>query len=145
MMKPYSCWLVLILFLGSCVPKPDPATAKQEILATEKAFEKRVADSGMAEAFAYYAAEDAVINRGRDSLIFGKAGILNYYAMNAKPGVSLSWTPDFVGLSGDFSMGYTYGRYVYSRYDSTGKKTEHQGIFHTVWKKQQEGWRYVWD
>jgi len=138
-------FVLWILLLGSCTPKPDTEAAKQEIMAAEKSFEKMVAEKGMAEGFAFFAADSAVINRGNDSLIFGKEGIRNYYEKHAKPGVTLTWTPDLVEVSGCGTLGYTYGQYVYTLRDSSGKVTEHRGIFHTVWKKQDNVWRYVWD
>ncbi len=136
---------MLILFMGSCSRPVDLEAAKKEIMDTEKAFEQMVADSGMAEAFAFFATEDAVILRGNDSLIYGKEGIRNYYEKHARPGVTVTWTPDFVEISGCGTLGYTYGKYVYSRRDTAGKVTENRGIFHTVWKKKDGVWRYAWD
>jgi len=44
---------------------------------TEKAFEKMASEKGLAEAFYYFADENAVIKRGNDSLIIGKENIRN--------------------------------------------------------------------
>jgi hypothetical protein len=57
----------------------------------------------------------------------------------------LSWTPDFIGVSDCGTLGYTYGKYVFSIKDSSGNSIDQTGIFHTVWKKQNKEWRYVWD
>lgn len=103
------------------------------------------AEKGIAEAFWYYADEDATIKRQNDTLLHGRDAIRNYYS-GANKDVSLTWSPDFVLVSGDGSLAYTYGRYHYEAKDTSGKVNEHQGIFHTVWKRQKDGgWKFVWD
>jgi ketosteroid isomerase-like protein len=58
--------------------------------------------------------------------------------------VELQWTPDFADAPGD--LGYTYGQFVFSEKDSTGKMNVTKKSFHTVWKKQKDGtWKFVWD
>jgi len=137
--------LILMLFLVSCKQTVNLDTAKNEIFQTEKAFAEMASDKGLAEAFYYFADENAVIRRGNDSLITGKENIRNYYEKNSNPNARLIWTPDFVGISECGTLGYTYGRYKYSVQDSSGKKNESTGIFHTVWKKQNNIWKFVWD
>jgi ketosteroid isomerase-like protein len=144
-MKKAPFFLISILLLASCKQTVNIDTAKNEILQTEKAFEKMVSDKGLAEAFYYFADENAVILRGKDSLIIGKESIRNYYDKNARPNAKISWTPDFIDISDCGTLGYTYGKYVFSIQDTSGNSIEHTGIFHTVWKKQNNEWRYVWD
>jgi ketosteroid isomerase-like protein len=138
-------FLICILALVSCKHAANIDAAKNEILQTEKAFEKMASEKGLAEAFYYFADQNAVIRRGNDSLIIGKENIESYYNKNSNPNAKLSWTPDFIGVSDCGTLGYTYGKYSYTIQDSTGKNTEYKGIFHTVWKKQNNDWRYVWD
>ena len=144
-----SCLLMsLALLIFSCNNrKPDnPTSAQQEITNTEKDFEAMAAEKGIAEAFWFYADSNAVIKRGNDSLIKGKEGIRNYYAAPYFNTASVKWSPDFVEASADGRMGYSYGKYIWQSKDSAGKITESKGIFHTVWKKQNDGsWKYVWD
>jgi ketosteroid isomerase-like protein len=144
-MKKAPFFLISILLLASCKQTVNIDTAKNEILQTEKAFEKMASDKGLAEAFYYFADENAVILRGKDSLIIGKESIRNYYDKNARPNAKISWTPDFIDISDCGTLGYTYGKYVFSIQDTSGNSIEHTGIFHTVWKKQNNEWRYVWD
>lgn len=42
-------------------------------------------------------------------------------------------------------LGYTYGHYTYTTVDSTGKRIIYKGIFHSVWKKRDGVWKFVWD
>lgn len=119
---------------------------KEEIFKTEKEFNAAVKTMGLAEAFYYYADENAVIKRQNDTLIRGKENIKAYYQNPRYENAEVTWTPDFVDVSSDGTMGYTYGKYTWKMKDAEGKMTEHKGIFHTVWKRQGNGsWRYVWD
>ena len=144
-MKKAPFLLISILILAACKQTVNIDTARNEILQTEKAFEKMASEKGLAEAFYYFADENAAIRRGNDSLIIGKENIRHYYDKNANPNAKLSWTPDFIGVSDCGTLGYTYGKYVFSIKDTSGKIIDHTGIFHTVWKKQNKDWRYVWD
>jgi len=144
-MKKIPLILILIPLLFSCKQKVSIDAARNEILLTEKAFEKMASEQGLSTAFYHFAAEDAVIRRENDSLITGRENIKNYYDKNANPNVKLSWTPDFIGVSDCGTLGYTYGKYLFSVRDTLGRNIEHKGVFHTIWKKQADGWRYVWD
>jgi ketosteroid isomerase-like protein len=144
-MKNLILTLICITLLLSCRQKSNKDIAREEVFQAEKAFAKMAGEKGLAEAFWFFAAENAVIKRGNDSLISGKENIRNFYDKNSKPDAKLSWTPDFIGVSECGTLAYTYGQYVFSRLDSSGKMTENRGIFHTVWKKQNREWKYVWD
>jgi ketosteroid isomerase-like protein len=144
-MKRITSILFLSLLIFSCRQNVNTEAAKDEIREAEKAFEKMAYEKGLAEAFYHFADETAVIKRGSDSLITGKENIRNYYEKNAMPNIKLTWTPDFIDVSECGTLGYTYGRYVFSIKDTSGNNIEHTGVFHTVWKKQDNVWRYVWD
>ena len=137
--------LILILHvLASCQQKAvDKEVFKNEIFQTEKAFEAMCAEKSVEEAFSYFADEDGVIRR--DSVIQGKENIKLYYEKNRSE-ATVHWTPDFVDVSDDGTLGYTYGKYVWKVKNEAGDSMELKGIFHTVWKRQADGtWRYVWD
>jgi ketosteroid isomerase-like protein len=144
-MKKILFVLLYILLPVSCRNVVNNDVAKNEILQTEKAFEKMASEKGLAEAFYYFADDNAAIRRGNDSLIIGKEKIKLYYDSHTNPNAKLSWTPDFIYVSDCGTLGYTYGKYVYIIQNSDGKITENKGIFHTVWKKQNNNWKYVWD
>jgi len=119
--------------------------AKSEILETEKDFEKMVSAKGLASAFSYYAADHGVINLN-GHLLRGKEEIRNHYLKWEEEDVSLKWEPEYIDVASSGDMGYTFGRYTFTVTDYNGKITRSQGIFHTVWKKQEDGtWRFVWD
>lgn len=104
------------------------------------------AEKGVAEAFAFFADSNAVIKRQNDSLIHGKEGIRNYYMNPFYKNAVAKWSPDFVDVSTNGDLAYTYGKYTWEFKDSAMKSNFYSGVFHTVWKKQNDGsWRYVWD
>lgn len=152
-MKTHLCNTLLTLsamaFLFSCAPKEEtqsPDDLKAEIAKAEQEFEAAAKNQGIVEAFYSFADENAVIKRGDDSLIFGNENIKAFYEKPVYKDAEVSWSPDFIDVSEDGTMGYTYGKYVWAIKDSTGLTTEYKGVFHTVWKKQADGsWKYVWD
>jgi len=148
-MKNHLLYFMLLLLLqSSCVNTPTEADIegyRKEILEAEKAFAKMASDKGTAEAFAYFAAEDAVLLRGT-SLLYGKEEIMENFANQPYTDIKLDWKPDFIDVSESGDLGYTYGKFSFSAVDSSGNPVESTGIFHTVWKRQEDGsWKYVWD
>lgn len=145
-----SILLVFILtLLISCVPKKaiqSQDTIKDQVFKAEDDFKNLSQTKGISSAFYTFADENAVIKREKDTLIHGKENIKKYYS-NPKFGkASVTWKPDFVEVSKDGEMAYTYGKYTWTVTDSLGNKKDFKGIFHTVWKKQKDGgWKYVWD
>jgi ketosteroid isomerase-like protein len=141
---------LLTILLGSCIVEVNKNSIekwKQEIKDTEIAFSDLAQKEGIPQAFLAYAADDAVLLRG-DNLTIGKEAIkISYGEIKSPDGsVSLVWKPDFVDVSSSGDLGYTYGKYTYSVTDSTGNTKSSTGVFHTVWKRQDDGnWKFVWD
>lgn len=138
--------LVASVFLVSCQQKVNKDKVKQEVIQTEKAFEKMSVDKGLQEAFYFFAADSAVIKRQNDTLVVGKENIKDYYSNPAFVNARVTWTPDFVEVSDCGDMAYTYGEYVWKIWSNEGDTAEYVGVFQTIWKKQEDGkWKYVWD
>jgi ketosteroid isomerase-like protein len=146
-MKPVVCLLVFFILISCTENKnADPVAIKKEIADAEKAFETMTREKGIAEAFTHYADSSAVIKRQNDTLLKGKDAIRNYYTADFYKTASVTWSPDFIDVSENGDMAYTYGKYLWRSKDSAGNVQEFTGVFHTVWKKQKDGsWRYVWD
>lgn len=118
-----------------------------EIVQVESEFNQMATEQGIPAAFEAFAADSAVILRG-DSLIRGREAIRKYYDQryDGKEKVVLTWKPDYVHVAASGDLGYTYGHYKYVIADSLGAVKTYTGVFHTVWKRQENGeWRYVWD
>lgn len=145
-MKSPIFFLFIMLFAFACNQPTDKNRLKEEILKTEKSFEKMCAEKGVAEAFYFFADDSAVIKRENDTLIIGKENIKNYHNNDFYKTASVKWTPDFIDVSDDGTMAYTFGKYIWISKDESGKDVEFKGVFHTVWKKQKDNsWKYVWD
>lgn len=140
-------YLISFLFTAfSCHQPVDREVVKKEVFEAEKAFEKMAAEQGIAEAFGYFADENAVIKRGNDSIISGKTAIQQYYDRASLQKAAVNWTPGYVDVSDDGTMAWTYGKYTWKVIRENGDTVVSKGIFHTVWKRQKDNsWRYVWD
>lgn len=135
-----------ILPLFGCNKDIEKESVKKEILAMERSFESMTREKGIAEAFYFFADDNAIIKRQNDTLITGKNQIGEYYRKGNYENVSLTWTPDFIDVSDDGTLGYTYGKYRWVEKDNEGDSIVSTGIFHTIWKRQPNGiWKYVWD
>ena len=118
---------------------------KEEIKNIEKAFNDMAQEEGIAVAFEHYIADDGVLMRNNE-LIQGKEVVSAFLEQNTDPNSTLTWTPTFIDVSRSGDMAYTYGDYQYTQVDSLGNTKEFNGVFHTVWKKQNDGsWKFVWD
>jgi ketosteroid isomerase-like protein len=145
-MKTQFILLTVLIFCLSCTRPQNPEALKKEIFQTEKAFEAMAAEKGIPEAFAYFADSNAVIKREHDTLISGRENIGAYYAKQDLKGVTVTWTAEFIDVSPDGQLGYTYGHYLWKLPVNDSTINESRGVFHTVWKRQGDGaWRYVWD
>ncbi len=147
-MKKLIFFLPLILII-SCTVKTehkDPEALKAEVFKAEDDFKNMAQTKGIQEAFYAFADSNAIMKRDNDSLIEGKEAIKNHFSDPKFKKATVNWKPDFVDVSDDGTLAYTYGRYVWTTTDSLGKKQDFKGRFHTVWKKQKDGsWKFVWD
>lgn len=123
----------------------DKAVWIEEINQAETAFNDMAAERGVPAAFLAFAADNAALNRS-NQVIKGKTAIREYFENQSLQEVQLSWTPEFIDVSEDGTLGYTYGPYTFSARDTSGRSIQSNGIFHTVWKRQEDGsWKYVYD
>ncbi len=117
-----------------------------DIFEAERQFQEMTEQKGIAEAFHFFADENAVIKRENDTLIVGKENIKSYYQKKDLKNVKVKWKPDFIDISQSGDMAYTYGKYVWEFTNTEGNVKKVEGVFHTVWRKQKDGsWKYVWD
>ncbi len=134
--------LLALLICNACAPDKS---LKQEILDAETEFNRAAQEIGIKEAFLAFAHDSAVLVRN-NRVIKGKKEIEEYFNQQDFTDITLEWKPEFVDVSSSGDMGYTYGNYHLTFLDSLGKEEKLTGIFHTVWKKGQNGeWKYVYD
>ena len=139
-------FLVMIVMTFSCSDGQNYSGTKDEIRKVERDFQQLLVSEGAASAFYKYASDSAVIKRENDTLIYGNEAIKKYYSNPFYKNAVAVWEPDYIGISDDGTMAYTFGKYEWTFTDTTGKKINYNGIFHTVWRKMPDGsWKYVWD
>lgn len=148
MKKDVIALMVLVVMVQACSNNSQGdlvAQWKAEIIDTENAFSLMSVEEGIPEAFLAFAAKDAVLKRS-NSLIIGWEAIKLNFENQTQGNVKLTWTPEFVDVAASGDLGYTYGYYTLASTDAVGNVVEKIGVFHTVWKKQENGdWRFVWD
>ena len=147
-MKRIIACIVVSAFITTsfCQQTIKQELAKKKIYDTEKAFERMASEKGIAEAFYFYADKNAVILRGNDSIIRGNVQIKEFYEKKQNKNTTVNWSPDFIEVSKDGTLAYTYGKYVWKIRKEDGTTSESKGVFHTVWKLQQDKtWKFVWD
>ena len=135
-------WLLLsTLLLAGCAgmgAKPDLAALRQQVIDTETAFAKTMADRDHA-AFASFIADEAVFLGGGKTLR-GKHAVTEYwkrfYAGSKAP---FSWKPDHVEVLDSGDLGYSTGPV----FDDEGKQFAR---FYSTWRREADGaWRIVFD
>jgi len=122
---------VTFLVFGSC-KKADKTEDfekwKSEIRSVEAAFNELAQEKGLAFAFEKYAAPTGVIRKG-DKVIQEPKAIGDWYRDDSRPSETLTWKPNFIDVSSSGDLAYTYGGYVFTTIDSTGKKKEKHRYF----------------
>jgi len=138
--------MLALTMVFACGSNQDSLEAwKKEITETEKEFAAMAQQGGITEAFLAFAADDAVLMRN-NVLVLGKEAIKESLEAGFRENASLTWEPEFVDVSASGDLGYTYGKYLYTLTDTLGNTRETEGVFHTVWKRQEDGgWKFVWD
>lgn len=137
--------LAFALLVSIAAAAPDKEKLKAEIAATENAFSAMAQEKGLLAAFEHFAAPDVAFVDTDPRQWRGLAAVRE--RMGGSPAdLKLSWSPLFVDVSDDGTLGYDYGRYEARRPGPDGKDVVRGGFFLTIWKRQPNGsWRYVMD
>lgn len=132
-----------LLLLGACASGPDPAKEVEALLGTDAAFARYSREHGAADAFDRYLDDDAIQLPDEADVVHGRVAIVD--GLRAlDDGWMLDWTPVHAEVSGDGSLGWTWGRYeLYRRTTPDAKST---GKYLNVWRKGKDGqWRVAAD
>ena len=140
--------LILCCFNALLAQEKNETPADQvikEIFTVESEFQQMTGTGSIAEAFRFFAADDAVLNRD-NILVEGKEAIYAFYDQKRYENVQVTWAPDKVVVSESGDLACSYGKYQWEVVDEEGEKQRLTGIYMTVWKRQPDGsWRYIWD
>jgi ketosteroid isomerase-like protein len=126
------------------------AGAKDDIIATDKAFSELSVAKGSNAAFLAYMADDArIFGTGNEPPIFGKAEAAKRFQTsgNGDPKLNvLSWVPDSAEVSGDGTIGYSDGHWLFEGApDAKGTRMHLTGHYVTVWRKAGSDWKFIAD
>lgn len=137
--------LLFVTLTALAIAAPDKDKLKAELAATENAFSSMAQEKGLLAAFEHFAAPDVAFVDTDPRKWRGLAAVRQ--RLDGTPSdLKLTWSPLFVDVSDDGTLGYDYGRYEARRPGADGKDVVHGGFFLTIWKRQPDGsWRYVMD
>jgi ketosteroid isomerase-like protein len=145
-MKTFLLFAVAIATpFGFAAEKPNQEKLKAEIAQVETAFSAMAQEKGLLAAFEHFAAPDVAFVDTDPRQWRGLEAVRQ--RLGGTPAdLKLSWSPLFVDVSDDGTLGYDYGRYEARRPGPDGKDVVRGGFFLTIWKRQPDGsWRYVMD
>jgi ketosteroid isomerase-like protein len=129
---------------GQNSDQTKPAASNETLMQVDQQFAKMAADSGIGQAFAFFAADSAAMLRRGSAPIVGRDAIRELYTDTT--GAVLRWAPYFADIAASGDLGYTLGKSQFIYKDSTGAEKTSHGYYVTIWKRQPDGsWKYVLD
>ncbi len=115
---------------------PPAAPLAEQVVALEKAFGEAARARGTKSAFLEFLAEDGIVLE--PGPVFGRAA---WESRPDSPGL-LEWLPDRAQGSASADLGVATGPWLFTAPGGTGRVA---GVYLTVWRKSEAGWRVVFD
>lgn len=141
--------ILVMAAMIAMLPALAQAGPKEEVLATDKTFSELSVTKGSNAAFLAYMADDArIFGTGNEPPIHGKPEAVKRFKTsgNGDPKVNvLSWVPDHAEASGDGTLAYTDGHWLFEGVDGKGGHLHLTGHYVTVWRKTAGGWKFISD
>jgi ketosteroid isomerase-like protein len=155
----FSLYLIILLGLAGCDGSSEIAKkagisvdgtleqARTSLLERDLDFANTVAQSGLAEAYRLYLAEDAVQLPDGDWPVRGRKTIYQQIQDATQDSdFLLSWKPVAAEVSVSGDLGYTWGTYWLETLDETGEPLVIEGNYLNVWRKSADDvWEVVVD
>ncbi|MFD2933896.1 YybH family protein [Spirosoma flavum] len=149
--------LLIIVLMSSCrtrVESPrsmNPTAAMRqkaidEIREADQNFSILSEKQGMAKAFTTYASDDVIkLNDGAEPTV-GFDSLRAQMSRLPADGPVLTWQVLKADAAQSGELGYTFGQWMLTKKDYSGKRSTQYGVYVTVWKRQRDGqWRFVVD
>jgi ketosteroid isomerase-like protein len=115
-----------------------PAELTRQVMDTERAFAKTMADRDLA-AFSTFVSSEAVFMSGKTPLRGKSAVVGRWKALYEKPQAPFSWEPEQVQVLDSGGLALSTGPVR----DATGKTV---GTFTSIWRREADGeWRIIFD
>lgn len=135
---------ICIFLLAACESAEDDNVLREQVMETDRSFNKMASEKGNSHAFLYYADEMVIKMRDGDYPLVGKFAMMESFKEKPWDDLKLTWEPLRAEASGN--IGYTYGNYSVHAKTSDGRDTTYYGNYVSVWKRKHDGsWRYVVD
>jgi len=139
--------LAAALILTGCAGgAPPPAPADPSVLMdADRAFAAAVAEGGTEAWVSWFATDGAQIvpNAGE---IRGSEAIRELMTSLDDPANELTWEPLRADIAASGDLGWTTGSYVSTTTLPDGTKSEREGRYVTIWRRQVDGsWKVVMD
>ena len=145
--------LILLTTVFACTSPPaeeelasveEISTDPAVLLDIDKEFSSRSKKNGLADAFTFYADNDAVMLEQGSLPIVGKNNITKSFTSMDDAQIQMTWEPIKAEMAASGDMGYTYGKYFLTTKDSV--ELTSIGYYVSIWKKQKDGdWKFVLD
>lgn len=133
--------VALLAVTSSCSPGHGPTAAedRNSLLAADRAFDSATAARGV-EGWVSFVADSGRQIDGQGNFVTGPAAIRELMRGLLDDSLSaLRWSPDLADVSGDGTLGYTWGRWTLTVRDSSGSHQAGQGRYLTIWRRQADG------
>ena len=147
---PLSIFAAFAIFTG-CSSKPEapPDASAAAAAAVQKADAdwSAAAQAHNADSWIAFYADSAVVLPPNAPMAATKEDIQKTITdLLALPGLSVSWQTDKAEASRSGDLAYTYGTYILTSNDASGKPSTDHGKYSEVWKKQADGsWKCIVD
>jgi len=130
----------LSLLAGSRTEEELHQAAADELLEVDRDFNVTAQREGLRDAFAAFAAEEAITFRNGGPVIGPAEAATSVAAL--PQGSRLVWAPETARVSERGDMGWTWGRSTYT--PPNGRPS--QSCYVTIWRRDYEGrWRFAFD
>lgn len=144
-------FVTLILFISVWGMGQNMYLEKKRLMEKDREFSRVSVKEGSIKAFYLFIADNGIILPqkghpvGKDAYKKLLSQIKEKGQTKGK-GTILKWEPTFVDIAKSGDLGYTYGNYELTVFDTKGNKKVKYGYYITVWKKQADGtWKFVFD
>jgi ketosteroid isomerase-like protein len=130
------------LFQSETVSALEPS---ESLLNADRALAAQSHSIGFVAAYSKAMAPDARKLDGGAPPAIGREAILALLARYPAD-LSLDWIPEEAVVAASGDLGFTWGHFVATSHDSTGKLVTEHGKYLDVWHRQSDGsWRWIAD
>ncbi|MBM3882107.1 MAG: DUF4440 domain-containing protein [Verrucomicrobia bacterium] len=125
-------------------PKAQRLSAQMALIEVDREFAQAAQELGVGEAFARFAAEDALLLPMSEAPVKGREAIRQHFPPESA--VTLTWAPREAQAARSGDLGYTWGTYEVRGVGPDGRATVRHGKYVTIWRQEPGGaWKWVVD